>query len=360
MKYKGNPEYKHDSPACTGILITNLGTPDAPTPAALKKYLAEFLSDPRVIEIPKLLWWFILHGFILRNRPRRSAAAYKKMWTDNGSPLLNISIKQTNSIQNELDKRLPGPVKVVLAMRYGNPSIKSGLEELRDANANRILIFPLYPQYSASTTASTFDAIADVFKTWRRIPELRMINHYHDNPDYINALANSIKKHWETNLKPEKLLFSFHGLPKHYFLAGDPYYCECQKTARLTADTLELNNDEWQVTFQSRFGPREWLQPYTDKTLKELGANGTKHVQIICPGFSADCMETLEEIDMQNRTFFTEAGGKEFSYIPALNDSDENIDVLSTIIQAHSQGWETEKDELDKRVERATKSGSKQ
>ncbi len=245
-------------------------------------------------------------------------------------------------------------------MRYGNPSIKSGLEKLRDANANRVLIFPLYPQYSASTTASTLDAVSDVLKTWRLIPEIRMINHYHDNPDYINALANSISKYWETNSKPDKLLFSFHGLPKDYLLKGDPYHCECYKTARSVAEKLELNDDEWQLTFQSRFGPKEWLQPYTDITLKELGAKGTKHVQIICPGFSADCLETLEEIDIQNRTFFLEAGGEKFSYIPALNNDDEHIQALSNIIMLHSQGWEEDQTDLDKRKERALRLGAKQ
>lgn len=360
MKYKGNPDYKHDTPTCTGVLITNLGTPDAPTPAALRKYLGEFLADPRVIETPKIIWWFVLHCIILRTRPRRSAEAYKKVWTENGSPLLDISIKQTNKIQSAISKHIDGPIKVELAMRYGNPSIESGLEKLRAANAKRILIFPLYPQYSAATTASTFDAVSDVLKKWRWIPEIRMINHYHDNPDYITALANSIKAYWQTHTKPEKLLFSFHGLPKDYFLAGDPYHCECHKTARLVAEKLELKEGEWQLTFQSRFGPREWLQPYTDITLKELAANGTKSVQIICPGFSADCLETIEEIDMQNRDFFTEAGGEEFSYIPALNDSDEHIDVICKLIQTHSQGWDLKTEDLALTCERAKKIGATQ
>ena len=339
MKYKGNPDYKHDSPACTGVLITNLGTPDAPTPAAVRTYLAEFLSDPRVIEVPKFIWWFVLHGIILRTRPSRSAEAYEKVWTDNGSPLMNISIKQVDAIRNELEKCIAGPIKLELAMRYGNPSIKSGLEKLRDANVQRILIFPLYPQYSAATTASTFDAVSDVLKTWRWIPEIRMINHYHDNPDYINALANSIKTYWDTNSRPEKLLFSFHGLPKHYFLAGDPYFCECHKTARLVAEKLNLNESEWLITFQSRFGPREWLKPYTDITLKSLAKEGVKSVNIVCPGFSADCLETLEEINMQNRNFFLDGGGDNFNYIPALNDSPEHIQVLTHVISQHAQGW---------------------
>lgn len=360
MKYKGNADYKHDTPACTGVLITNLGTPDAPTPAALRKYLAEFLSDPRVIETPKFIWWFILHGIILRLRPRRSAEAYEKVWTDNGSPLLDISIKQADKIQTEISKRIDGPVKVELAMRYGHPSIESGLEKLRAANANKILVFPLYPQYSAATTASTFDAVADVLKKWRWLPELRMINHYHDNPDYINALANSIQQYWQTQAKPDKLLFSFHGLPKAYFLAGDPYHCECYKTARLVTEKLGLNEDEWQLTFQSRFGPKAWLQPYTDVTLKKLAAKGTKHVQIVCPGFSADCLETLEEIDMQNRAFFTDAGGERFSYIPALNDSDEHIAALCNIIETHCQGWDLNTKDLSIGLERAKKIGATQ
>jgi protoporphyrin/coproporphyrin ferrochelatase len=358
MKYKGIPDYKHDNPACIGVLITNLGTPDAPTPTALRKYLGEFLSDPRVVDTPKIIWWFILHGIILRTRPSRSAEAYKKVWTENGSPLLDISIKQTNKIQSEISKHIDGPIKVVLAMRYGNPSIEAGMEKLRAANAERILVFPLYPQYSAATTASTFDAVADVLKKWRWIPEIRMINHYHDNSDYITALANSIKQFWQSHAKPEKLLFSFHGLPKNYFLAGDPYHCECHKTARLVAEKLELHEDEWQLTFQSRFGPREWLQPYTDITLKELAANGTKSVQIVCPGFSADCLETIEEIDMQNRDFFTEAGGEEFSYIPALNDSDEHIDVICKLIQTHSQGWDLKAEDLALTSERAKNIGA--
>ena len=360
MKYKNNPDYKHDTPTCTGVLITNLGTPDTPTPSAVRKYLAEFLSDSRVIEVPKLIWWFVLHGVILRIRPKRSAEAYEKVWAEDGSPLLSICKKQAISIQQELDKRFSGPVKVELAMRYGSPSIKSGLEKLHEANANRVLIFPLYPQYSASTTASTLDAVSDVLKTWRCIPEIRMINHYHDNPDYINALANSINQYWETNSKPEKLLFSFHGLPKDYLLKGDPYHCECYKTARLVAEKLELNDEEWQLTFQSRFGPKEWLQPYTDITLKELAAKGTKHVQVVCPGFSADCLETLEEIDMQNRTFFLDAGGEKFSYIPALNNDDVHIQALSNIIMLHSQGWEEDQTNLDKRKERAVQLGAKQ
>lgn len=358
MKYKGNPDYKHDSPACIGVLITNLGTPDAATPAALRKYLAEFLSDPRVIEVSKPIWWCILHGIILRTRPKKSAEAYEKVWTENGSPLLDISLKQFEGIKATLKEKTDLPIKVELAMRYGNPSIQSGLEKLRQANAQRLLVFPLYPQYSATTTASAFDAVITELSQWRHIPELRMINHYHDNPAYIDALANSIKEHWQTNSKPEKLIFSFHGLPKHYFLAGDPYHCECHKTARLVAEKLELGDDEWQVAFQSRFGPREWLKPYTDTTLKKLAKNGVKSINIICPGFSADCLETIEEIDMQNREFFTSAGGEQFSYIPALNYTPEHIELLSNIICQHLQGWEKNQENLTKTANLAKKRGA--
>ncbi len=339
MKYSGTPDYKHDTPPCTGILITNLGTPDAATAQALRVYLAEFLSDPRVIETPKFIWWLILHGVILRIRPRRSAEAYEQVWGEAGSPLLDVSLKQVAALQQSVEEAFAGPVKVELAMRYGNPSIASGLEKLRKANAQRLLVFPLYPQYSAATTASTFDAVADTLKAWRWLPEFRMINHYHDHDKYIGALASSIEKHWENNPQPEKLLFSFHGLPKDYFLAGDPYHCECLKTARLIAEKLQLNDEQWIATFQSRFGPREWLTPYTDMTLKSLATEGMKSVDVICPGFSADCLETLEEINMQNRDFFMEAGGERFSYIPALNDSAQHINCLKEIIREHTLGW---------------------
>ncbi|MFT5425350.1 MAG: ferrochelatase [Gammaproteobacteria bacterium] len=333
--YIGNIDFKHDAETCTGVLVTNLGTPDAPTPSALRRYLGEFLADSRVVEVPKFIWWFVLHGVILRTRPKRSAAAYRKVWTDEGSPLLSIAKKQAAAIQTYLDEHATEKIHVELAMRYGNPSIRSGLEQLRQANARKLIILPLYPQYSASTTASTFDAVSDVLKTWRDIPELHLVTHYHDAPDYIDALSESITEHWQNTSRAEKLLFSFHGIPKAYFEAGDPYYCECHKTARLVAEKLNLNEEEWMLTFQSRFGPKEWLKPYTDITLKELAQAGTKSVDVVCPGFSADCLETLEEIDMQNRKFFIEAGGENFSYIPALNDRPAHISTLANIIQKY-------------------------
>ena len=319
----------------TGVLLTNLGTPDAPTPSALRKYLAQFLSDPRVIETPRWLWWFVLHGVILRVRPRRSAKAYREVWTNAGSPLLVISEKQCGAIRSELGKEAGPPLHIELGMRYGNPSIRSALEKLRGHNVSKLVILPLYPQYSAATTASTFDAVAGVLKTWRHIPQVRMITSYHDNPGYIDALAESVRNHWALSGKPDKLLFSFHGLPRSYVVAGDPYADECRATARLVARQLDLGVDLWDVSFQSRFGPREWLQPYTDKLLQEWGGSSIGHVQVICPGFAADCLETLEEIKLQNRDFFLGAGGKTFSYIPALNDSPRHIAALCDIIRAH-------------------------
>lgn len=339
VSFSSNPEFKHGEPAATGILVTNLGTPDAPTPAALRKYLAEFLSDPRVIETPRLLWWFILHGVILRFRPRRSARAYREIWTEEGSPLLAISEKQCRAIRAALEENGNTIVHIELGMRYGNPSIRSALEKLRRLNVQKLLVFPLYPQYSAATTAATFDAVADVLKTWRYIPELRMIRSYHDDPGYIDAVAASIRAHWAQSGKPDKLLFSFHGLPRDYVLAGDPYSDECHNTARTVARQLRLDDEHWKVSFQSRFGPREWLQPYTDKLLQEWGKGGVEYVQVICPGFAADCLETLEEIEIQNRDFFLSAGGKRFSYIPALNVQPRHITALCDLIRKHTQTW---------------------
>ncbi len=333
--YIGNSGFKHDAESCTGVLVTNLGTPDAPTASALRRYLGEFLADPRVVEVPRFIWWFVLHGFILRTRPKRSAAAYRKIWTESGSPLLAISKKQVTAIQKSLDEYSTEKFHVELAMRYGNPSIQSGLERLQQANAKKIIILPLYPQYSASTTASTFDAVADVLKTWRNIPELHQVKHYHDRPDYIDALAESITEHWQQTKRAEKLLFSFHGIPKAYFDAGDPYYCECHKTARLVAEKLNMDEEEWMLTFQSRFGPKEWLKPYTDITLKELASQGIKNVDVVCPGFSADCLETLEEINIRYRETFLAEGGENFTYIPALNDRPAHINALTNIILNH-------------------------
>ena len=339
-KYIGTEHFSHDEDiSCTGILITNLGTPDEPTPSAVRRYLGEFLSDPRIVEAPRWIWWFALHGVILRIRPKPVAKNYQKIWTDEGSPLLTISQKQQALLQDAIAPHFKGKVKVELAMRYGNPSIKNALLNLKEAGAQRILVLPLYPQYSATTTASTFDAIADELKTWRWLPEFRMVQHYHEHELYIQALVNSIAAFQEKNGIPEKLLFSFHGLPQRYLDQGDPYFCECHKTARLVAEKLGLKEDQWILAFQSLFGREEWLKPYAKNTLINWGNEGIKNVQVICPGFSADCLETLEEIEVENRGYFLEAGGEKFDYIPALNDSAEHIGMMGQIIKQHASDW---------------------
>ncbi len=311
-----------------GILLVNLGTPDAPTPVALRRYLGEFLADPRVTELPRWLWWLILHGVILRIRPRRAAKKYQTIWTKNGSPLLSISQTQAKALAIALGDKFT----VALGMRYGNPSIAAGLEKLRQANSQRIVVLPLYPQYSGSTTGSTFDAVAEVLQTWRRVPDLGFISHYHDEPAYIQALVAHIKTYWAKHGIPDKLLFSFHGVPKRFVIAGDPYFDQCQKTAQLVAAQMNLSEEKWALVFQSRFGREEWLKPYTDHTLTALGKAGLKRVDVICPGFAADCLETLEEINQENRQVFLKAGGQEFHYIPALNDKSEHIQALVALL----------------------------
>ncbi len=316
----------------TGILLVNLGTPDSPETGDVRRYLAQFLSDPRVVEMPRLLWKAVLHGIILRSRPRRSAEAYRKVWTETGSPLLSISRRQAAALQAELDTRAAGLFHIELAMRYGNPSVASGLERLRQADARRFIILPLYPQYSATTTASSFDAVTETLRRWRWLPELHLINHYHDNPAYIEALADSVRRFWSRQGEPERLLISFHGIPKEYADKGDPYPEQCRTTARLLAEKLGLDDSRWALSFQSRFGRQEWVQPYTDETLRRWGEEGVAAVQVICPGFAADCLETLEEIAVENRDCFLHAGGGEFHYIPALNDDSAHIKALADLV----------------------------
>ncbi|MDG4555138.1 MAG: ferrochelatase [Candidatus Competibacter sp.] len=330
--------FSHDQPTCTGVLLTNLGTPDAPTPAALRRYLAEFLWDPRVVELPRPLWWLILHGIILRIRPARSARKYRTIWTEDGSPLLAIGRRQTAAVAAALRQQCLGPVQVALGMRYGNPSIASALAGLRDTGARRLLVLPLYPQYSAATVASTFDAIAAELRRWRWLPDLRLITHYHDDPAYLDALAASIRAA-RAEWPGERLLFSFHGLPKRNLLAGDPYHCECHKTARLVAERLGLHEDRWAVAFQSRFGRAEWLRPYTSELLAAWARAGVKRADVVCPGFAADCLETLEEIALENREAFLSAGGEHYRYIPALNDAPAHIEALARLIVRHAAGW---------------------
>jgi len=340
MKYKGQPNYSHKQPRKIGVLITNLGTPKAPTTKALRTYLAEFLSDPRVVEVPKFIWMCALHGIILRIRPKKSAAAYKTVWTEEGSPLLTHTQNQAKALKKTLKAIYGENILVDFSMRYGDPSTTKRIEEFQQAGVNKLLVLPLYPQYSAATNGSTFDAVAHDFTQRRWLPDLRFISHYHDYEPYIDAVANSIREYREANGSADKLLFSYHGVPLRYLKNGDPYHCECYKTSRLVAEKLGLSKTDYIVTFQSRFGREEWLQPYTDVTLQSLPANGVKSVQIVCPGFSADCLETIEEIGEENREYFMEAGGKNYDYIPALNDSKEHIDMLTRLIQENLQGWE--------------------
>jgi ferrochelatase len=339
MKYTSQQQFSHARQPLTGILLVNLGTPDAPTAAAVRRYLAKFLSDPRVIEIPKLIWWLILHGIILRIRPKRVAHAYASIWLDGGSPLLVHSQAITDGLRRRCEAEFGGPVQVELAMRYGKPAMREMLHRMREQHVERLLILPLYPQYSATTTATVFDSLADELGRWRWLPELRMCMHYHDQPHYIKALAASIRDSFTHHGKPDKLVFSFHGLPERCLKAGDPYYCHCQKTARLVADALQLEANDWIVSFQSRFGRERWLQPYTSETLKNLAKDGIKHVQIVSPGFAADCLETLEELAIQNKEIFLLAGGEKFHYIPALNADPAHIDALFEIVQNQTLGW---------------------
>jgi ferrochelatase len=347
-EFINTPDYQHGTASKTGVLLTNLGTPDAPTTSALRRYLAEFLSDPRIVEMPRLLWMLILHGVILNLRPPRAAKSYQKVWSEEGSPLLAFSKRQAHAVQAALDEAHPNQMKVALGMRYGNPSISQALDELRQANCTRLLVLPLYPQYSASTGASTFDAVANVLKTWRWIPQFRMVMDYHQHDSWVTAVANSIREHWDKHGKNQKLMMSFHGLPRQFLLKGDPYYCQCHASARLIAEKLDLQPDEWQLTFQSRFGREEWLKPYCDKTLEEWAINGIESVDMVCPGFSADCLETLEEVAMQNRDIFRSAGGKQYAYIPALNDRPDHIEALVSIIEQNLQGWELTESETER------------
>jgi protoporphyrin/coproporphyrin ferrochelatase len=336
--YLGTPDYRHGSPARLGVLLANLGTPDEPTTAAVRRYLAEFLWDPRVIEAPRALWWLILNGVILRTRPKRSAHAYQQVWTPQGSPLLVESRALTEGLSRRLAARCGDRVRVELAMTYGNPSIPDALERLRRDNVQRLLVLPMYPQYSATTTASIFERVTAELSRWRWLPELRMVNQYWEEDAYIAAVADGIAAHWEQHGR-KHLLFSFHSIPKRYFLAGDPYHCFCQGTARRVAARLGLAEGEWSLGFQSRFGREEWLKPYVDLLLNDYAQAGPKRVTVVCPGFATDCLETLEEINMQNREAFLSKGGEAFDYAPCLNSSEPHVALYEQVVLRHVQGW---------------------
>jgi ferrochelatase len=318
------------------VLLTNLGTPDAPTPAALRRYLKQFLSDPRVVEIPRLAWWLILNGIILNVRPKKSAEKYRMIWTGEGSPLKVHTERQAKLLGGYLGERGFANIEVAFGMRYGNPSIGRALDQLADRGCDRILIVPLYPQYAASTTASTFDAVADWGRHMRNLPALDFMRNFHDQPAYIGALAASVKEHWaREGGRPDKLVMSFHGLPQYTLREGDPYHCECLKTGRLLGEALGLPREAYRVTFQSRFGKAQWLQPYTADSLAEFGAAGLGRVDVVCPGFVGDCLETLEEIAMEGKETFIEAGGGRFTYIPCLNERDDWLHALADIVRPH-------------------------
>jgi len=341
MGYRPEPAHRHGSAARSAVLLVNLGTPAAPTAAAVRRYLAEFLSDPRVVEIPRLVWWPILHGIVLRTRPARSAAKYAGIWLPEGSPLAVWTARQATLLAGYLGER-GHRIEVRPAMRYGEPSLASALDALRADGVTRVLVLPLYPQYAGATTGSVSDAVLRWAGGARRVPELRFVGAYHDDPGYIGALAERASEHWRINGRGERLVLSFHGLPQRSLALGDPYHCQCQTTARLLGERLGLAPGLVLVTFQSRFGKAQWLQPYTEPTLRRLAAEGVKTVDLMCPGFVADCLETLEEINQEARQAFLAAGGESFEYIACLNDQPAWIRALTVIAERHLQGWDTQ------------------
>jgi ferrochelatase len=359
MTFAQEPRFVHGTRPRTAVLLINLGTPEAPEAGAVRRYLREFLWDPRVVEIPRFVWWPILHGIILTVRPRKSAAKYATIWTEQGSPLMVHSKEQTTLLRGYLGEQ-GIDAEVVLAMRYGEPSVAGVLEQLRAQNTERVLVVPMYPQYSATTTASVLDAVFAALERTRNVPEVRWVKHFHDDAGYIDALKQSVLAHWKVHGRAQdvggKLVMSFHGVPKRTLLLGDPYHCECQKTGRLLAEALGLGKDDYVVTFQSRFGKAEWLQPYTAPTLHELGSRGVRRVDVMCPGFPADCLETLEEIAMEGKQEFIGAGGQEYRYIPCLNGSPAFIHALARLAQRHMQGWDVARGHAEERAAEAARS----
>ena len=346
MAYQQEPPFKHGAQRKTGILLVNLGTPDEPTKASVKTYLKEFLSDPRIVEIPKWIWWLILNGIILNVRPAKSAAKYQSIWMKEGSPLRVYTERQATMLRGYLGEIINSPLVVVPAMRYGNPSIEAGIDKLKAQHCDNILVVPMYPQYAASTTGSTFDKVAQVLMERRNVPGIRFIRNFHDHPAFIKAIVRNVEAHWmklgRPDFKTDKLLMTFHGVPKFHLDKGDPYHCEAHKSGRLIAEGLGLKKGDYIVTFQSRFGKAEWLQPYTDKTLETLGKQGTRRVDVICPGFAADCLETLEEIADEGKETFLHSGGNSFNYLPVANDTEAYVGALTEITREHLQGWVSE------------------
>jgi len=337
--YNSEPNYQHGDQLKVGILLANLGTPDAPTPKALRSYLGQFLMDRRIVEIPRFIWCWILHCIILVVRPKKSAEKYAQIWMKEGSPLFVHSQKQAQLLRGFLSQKVKSPFVVELGMSYGNPSMKSAIENLKAQHCDKILLFPLFPQYAASSTAAVYDAVWKVLLKMRNVPAIRTVRHYHDHPAYIKALASSVNDYWMINGRPDQLVMSFHGVPRFHLDKGDPYHCECHKTARLLAESLGLTKDKYQVAFQSRFGKQEWLKPYFANTLEALGKAKISRIDVICPGFSSDCLETLEEIAIEGKHIFQSNGGGDYNYIPALNENDAWIHAMTEIAVENLQGW---------------------
>lgn len=339
MRYESSPDFQHDSAERIGILLINSGTPQAPTAGAVRAFLRRFLADPRVIELPRALWLPLLYGVVLPLRPARVARKYRKIWTAAGSPLRELSERLRAELTAALARRLLAPLSLELGMLYSPPSVREALARLRSSGAQRILVLPLFPQYCGATTGAVYDQVSEELRRWRWLPELRFVAEYHDDPGYIEALRASVVEHWERQGRTGHLLMSFHGIPERYFHRGDPYFCKCQKTARLLADELMLRDNEWSAAFQSRFGMSGWLKPYTREVLEGMPGRGLRSVTVVCPGFAVDCLETLEEIDIENRAAFMRAGGERFDYVPALNARATHAQCLTELIAGHCQGW---------------------
>lgn len=341
VRYAPEPPFTHGTPPRIGILLINLGSPEAPTPDAVRAYLKEFLSDPHVVEIPRPLWWLVLNLFVLRTRPKQSAGRYAQVWMSDGSPLTVHTQRQTILLRGYLGERVKYPLVIDYAMRYGRPSIADKLTELKAQSCDRVLLVPLYPQYSASTTGTAFASAFDSLSHMRNMPAVRTVRHFHDHTGYINALAQNVRDYWTKSGRPDRLIMSFHGVPRATLDKGDPYHCECQKTGRLLAEALVLRPEQYHITFQSRFGRAEWLKPYTAELLAQLGKQKVGRVDVVCPGFASDCLETLEEIAIEGKTTFIQAGGRELNYIPCLNERDDWIQALTDIALKHLMGWIT-------------------
>jgi ferrochelatase len=368
--YVNSPQYEHDQTPRIGVLLVNTGTPDAPTPRAVRRFLAQMLADPRLVELPRALWLPILHGVILQVRPFRSARAYRKIWTSDGSPQLVHARRLTEQLRGALERLIVGLTSVELGMTYGNPSIPDALARLRAAGAQRLIVLPLFPQYAAVTTGSIFDVVTRELQRWRWVPETRFITEYHDEAAYVAALAASVREHWQSHGRAPHLVISFHAMPRSYFEKGDPYFCKCQKTSRLLAEALGLDDREWTLSFQSRFGFQEWLRPYTFDVLAELASRGIRRAAVVCPGFSLDCLESLEEIAIVAARRYAQAGGERLDYIPALNDRPDHVTCLAQLVARHCGGWSeasltwaskdhvAEGREITARVQRIQRSGS--